>query len=363
MQGFLAGVSQPSPPNGFAAIERNDDENVSLRYNNVTQTQVVNSVSVSGIPGNFAVFGANYADLGFLGYSSQRAAFYSIGTAISDLALLDTRVTALVQGVQLGLQGGLDDDVAAFRTATGAQDVVGLNRLVVYLKEQSLWDYARFYPMKSSQNAGSGSTVYGLGGLTTNNMTLVNSPTWGSDGVTFNGSTQYGDCGRLFNGGNITAFASLRYLSAVETTAVWFGQYSGTLNQRSFAAAVAGAEAALPIRLYRFPNGTSSPLEVYDALSASYPTSSQQVLTVSWAGSDVGLWIEKESQTLTLSLGTPQSSFYNANQSVFFAGSNDNGSLGLPSNIESSAFLFLTGTGVAPTTTQRETITDLINAL
>ena len=282
-----------------------------------------------------------------------------LGSNVGTLKLGSTAVAAIKRGTDRVY----DADVAAFQKASDAADVTGIMDLVDYLKGQSLWDYARFYPMKSSQNAGSGSTVYGLGGRNSINMTLVNSPTWGSDGVTFNGSTQYGDCGRLFNGCNITAFASLRYLSAVETTAVWFGQYSGTLNQRSFAAAVAGAEAALPIRLYRFPNGTSSPLEVYDALSASYPTSSQQVLTVSWDGSDVGLWIEKESQTLTLSLGTPQSSFYNANQSVFFAGSNDNGSLGLPSNIESSAFLFLTGTGVAPTTTQRETITDLINAL
>jgi len=259
-----------------------------------------------------------------------------------------------------------DTDVLAFAAASGAvsiPDLLKIEDLVAYLKAESLWDYARFYPMKSSQNAGSGSTVYGLGGLTSNNMTLVNSPTWGSDGVTFNGSTQYGNCGRLFNGGDITAFASVRYLSTPAATGSWFGQYSGSINKRSFAAGVAGAEAGDPIRLFRFPNGTSSPLDVYDALGASYPTAAQETLVVQWAGTNVGLWIDNVSKALTLSIGTPQSYALNANQPVYFGASNDNGSAGLYANIESSAFLFLTGTGTAPTDTQREAITDLINAL
>jgi hypothetical protein len=45
---------------------------------------------------------------GAISFSDARLAFYSIGTAISDLALLDARVTALVQRIQLSLSTGLD---------------------------------------------------------------------------------------------------------------------------------------------------------------------------------------------------------------------------------------------------------------
>jgi hypothetical protein len=282
-----------------------------------------------------------------------------VGSAPSELKLGSTTVT----GVRRGAGLIYDSDVAAFQKASGAAQVGPLLALVDYLKSQSLWDYARFYPMKSAQNAGSGSTVYGLGGLTSNNMTLVNSPTWGSDGVTFNGSTQYGNCGRLFNGGNITAFTSVRYLSEPAATATIFGQYSSSINERSFAAGVAGAEAGDPLRLYRFSTGPASPFEIKDALGVPYPSTSQKTIVAQWAGANVGFWIDNESKALTLAAGTQLSSAYNANQPVFFGASNDNGSGGLHANIESSAFLFLTGTGTAPTDTQRETITDLINAL
>jgi len=41
------------------------------------------------------------------------------------------------------------------------------------------------WPLRSSQNAGTGTTAYSLGGLGTYNGTLTNGPTWGTDGVNF----------------------------------------------------------------------------------------------------------------------------------------------------------------------------------
>ena len=59
-------------------------------------TPSANGSRTSTIPfdGNVFVFGstANYI-------SNARLAFYSIGTAISDLALLDDRVTALITAI------------------------------------------------------------------------------------------------------------------------------------------------------------------------------------------------------------------------------------------------------------------------
>ena len=41
------------------------------------------------------------------------------------------------------------------------------------------------WPLRSSQNAGTGTTAYSLGGLGAFNGTLVNGPTWGTNGITF----------------------------------------------------------------------------------------------------------------------------------------------------------------------------------
>jgi hypothetical protein len=54
-----------------------------------------------------------------------------------------------------------------------------------------LWDSMICWPLRSEQNAGTGTTAYSLGGLGTFDGTLVNGPTWGVDGITFGGVTQY----------------------------------------------------------------------------------------------------------------------------------------------------------------------------
>jgi len=46
-----------------------------------------------------------------------------------------------------------------------------------------LWEDVVFWPLRSSQNAGTNSTVYSLGGSQPYNGTLTNEPTWGADGV------------------------------------------------------------------------------------------------------------------------------------------------------------------------------------
>lgn len=46
-----------------------------------------------------------------------------------------------------------------------------------------LWNSMVCWPLRSSQNAGTGTTAYSLGGLGTYNGTLVGGPTWVADGV------------------------------------------------------------------------------------------------------------------------------------------------------------------------------------
>jgi hypothetical protein len=78
-----------------------------------------------------------------------------------------------------------DEDAVAFAEASGATDIANLSAFVTGVKDLGLWDSMVCWPLRSSQNAGTGTTAYSLGGLGTYNGTLVNGPTWGVDGVEF----------------------------------------------------------------------------------------------------------------------------------------------------------------------------------
>jgi hypothetical protein len=83
---------------GFAGISRNSSSEYSKR--NDGSTAAVYETSTAQSPGNYAVF--SNATSGQPA-TDARIAFYSIGTAISDLALLDSRVTALVTSIGAAL--------------------------------------------------------------------------------------------------------------------------------------------------------------------------------------------------------------------------------------------------------------------
>ena len=105
--------------------------------------------------------------------------------------------------------GGIDPDAQAFIDASGATDIQGINDFVKGVKALGLWSSMVCWPLRSTQNAGTGSTAYSLGGLGTYNGTLVNGPTWGADGVNFNGTSTYIRNASLFDNaqGTLAAFA------------------------------------------------------------------------------------------------------------------------------------------------------------
>ena len=93
----------------------------------------------------------------------------------------------------LGLQGytpsviAFDSDAAAFFATAGVTDATAksqINDFVKGVKSLGLYNSMVCWPLRSSQNAGTGTTAYSLGGLGTYNGTLVNSPTWGTNGLT-----------------------------------------------------------------------------------------------------------------------------------------------------------------------------------
>jgi hypothetical protein len=77
-----------------------------------------------------------------------------------------------------------DSDAQAFITTSGATDKEGIDQFVKGVKNLGLYNSMVCWPLRSTQNAGTGTTAYSLGGLGTFNGTLVNGPTWGVDGLT-----------------------------------------------------------------------------------------------------------------------------------------------------------------------------------
>jgi hypothetical protein len=125
----------------------------------------------------------------------------------------------------------LDPDAVAFAAASGATDVVNISKFVKGVKALGLWSSMVCWPMRSSQNAGSGTTVYSLGGLGSNNGTLVNGPTWGADGIIL-GATNHcmttgftvqpaATAGAVFNTSSVTA------------TSAFFGFQTGRMDTRT----------------------------------------------------------------------------------------------------------------------------------
>jgi hypothetical protein len=74
---------------------------------------------------------------------------------------------------------------------TSATAKAQINAFVKGVKNLGLYNSMLCWPLRSSQNAGTGTTAYSLGGLGTFNGTLTNGPTWGTDGIVFDGSNDF----------------------------------------------------------------------------------------------------------------------------------------------------------------------------
>jgi hypothetical protein len=98
-------------------------------------------------------------------------------------------------GIRIGGLGisGFDADAAAYFERAGVTDATAKNQINAFVKgvkDLGLYNDMVSWPLRSTQNSGT-STAYSLGGLGIYNGTLTNGPTWGADGITFNGTSQY----------------------------------------------------------------------------------------------------------------------------------------------------------------------------
>jgi hypothetical protein len=125
---------------------------------------------------------------------------------------------------------GIDPDAADFCSRSGASDRAAVSAFVRGVKDLGLYESMVCWPLRSTQNAGTGTTAYSLGGLGTFDGTLVNGPTWGADGMDFDGSN---DHVALPNGsfGTGNAATSIWAFAKNDTNAVRMGILSqGNLN-------------------------------------------------------------------------------------------------------------------------------------
>jgi hypothetical protein len=69
-----------------------------------------------------------------------------------------------------------------------SSDVTDIDNFIKGLKQLNLWSNSICFLMRSQHNIGTGNTILSLGGEENVIGSLVNSPTWGSNGITFSGT-------------------------------------------------------------------------------------------------------------------------------------------------------------------------------
>jgi hypothetical protein len=99
-------------------------------------------------------------------------------------------------GIRIGGLGisGYDADAVAYFERAGVTDATAkgqINAFVKGVKDLGLYNNMVSWPLRSAQNAGTGLTAYSLGGLGIYDGTLTGGPTWGTDGITFDGTNDY----------------------------------------------------------------------------------------------------------------------------------------------------------------------------
>jgi hypothetical protein len=113
-----------------------------------------------------------------------------------------------------GITLPLDSDAASYIAATGATDTAALNNFIVGLKAMGLWSTSVCWALRSTQNHGSGTAVRSFGGLGSFDGTMVGGPTWGANGIVFDGTD---DRISILNPAKSTALAAYSMFSVFDS--------------------------------------------------------------------------------------------------------------------------------------------------
>ena len=119
-------------------------------------------------------------------------------------------------GAQINESNSFDPDALRYFTTAGVTDATGrsqINTFIRGIKSLGLYNNMVAWPLRSTQNAGTGTTAYSLGGLGVYNGTLTNGPTWGTSGVAFDGTNDYIQTGYTGNLPKFTVFSTATPIS------------------------------------------------------------------------------------------------------------------------------------------------------
>ena len=186
--------------------------------------------------------------------------------------------------------GGFDPDASAYFATAGVTDQVAkgqINAFVVGVKALGLYSNMVSWPLRSSQNAGTGTTAYSLGGLGTYNGTLTNGPTWGANGIVFNATNKLisvssslgntirsGFCCKLSPSNSFNQ-ALIEFTSGLASGSYFILRFNG---QTGFG--VAGPVLTLTRNLVNSSNGSDSRsinLTSFECFSGSFGASNDRV--------------------------------------------------------------------------------------
>jgi hypothetical protein len=199
----------------------------------------------------------------------------------------------------------IDADATAFVAASGATDFDAINRFVIGMKTLGLYNSMVCWPLRSTQNAGTGSTAYSLGGLGTYNGTLVNGPTWGTDGVTFAAaSSQQISTNLSFVSYPLVAFAITKVTSipSVSSTSI-IDNDTGTNPNRNWALGFQNF-GGNQNSAYAFSTAANNGLTPAYTLSANFDAHIYKLNSSTHALSKNGIEIASATHGLTLNTST-----------------------------------------------------------
>lgn len=236
-----------------------------------------------------------------------------------------------------------DPDALAYFTTAGITDNTAKTQIddfVVGIKNLGLWSSMVSWPLRSTQNAGTGTTAYSLGGLGAYNGTLVGSPSWGTEGIalssltSISASAPYGTtAGSLFGVTKINSLSKeYAFLRNSPTGMGFFSPYSDnqfyfdyreSTNRLSVSSGitqgqffcVAGYASASGSQIYRdttslatnttAANGTGSSANLFESFATSSQTAAFGMLLNSDARANHSALYSLYKTTLGQGLGLP----------------------------------------------------------
>jgi len=207
-----------------------------------------------------------------------------------------------------------DRDAINYFSRAGVTDATAkaqINAFVKGIKNLGLYNSMVCWSLRSSQNAGTGTTAYSLGGLQISNATLTGAG-WTSEGVSFSGNTQYMSSdltniatdATLFVSakGNGTNYSSFPWIGGIYNPTAYF--VSALALGNSTGAANIATSIVQPVGGFRKTSDITSGLSgasSFVALSGSYKRNTVfnvRNLSTSTVGTQAS-YLSDESTTLT----------------------------------------------------------------